>query len=232
MENGEAQPDRDRATKILDLFAQVVEPLAQALGEGCEAVIHDLSNMENSVYAIGGGVTGRSVGAPPTDLLLQHVLSGAKGNIIGYATKLPGGREGRSSTIIIRDPSTGTAVGALCLNIDVTNVQQAHHLLGAMLGFDPKTGNDEQSEAPTEAFPRTVAELTSQMVNEVISNSGIPVELMKKSHKLEVVEELERRGVFQVKEAVEDVATALDVTRFTIYNYLNELQSRTLEGIK
>ncbi|WP_372698279.1 transcriptional regulator [Arthrobacter sp. JSM 101049] len=231
MENDRSIADRDRARKILDLLSQVVEPLAVALGEGCEVVVHDLTNLENSIYAIGGGVTGRRVGSPPTDLLLQHVLGGAKSNIIGYATKLPGGREGRSSTIIVRDPVDDSAVAALCLNIDVTNVRQAHRLLGSLLGGDPESMVLPVPETPSEAFPRTVAELTTQMMKEVIDSTGIPVELMKKSHKIDVVAALNERGVFQVKEAVEDVASALDVTRFTIYNYLNELQDRSLEGI-
>lgn len=231
MEDDLSIPERDRARKILDLLSQVVEPLALALGKGCEVVVHDLTDLENSVYAIGGGVTGRTVGSPPTDLLLQHVLGGAKSNIIGYATKLPGGREGRSSTIIVRDPVNDSAVAALCLNIDVTNVRQAHRLLGSLLDADPGPAAAPQPEMPSEVFPRTVTELTSQMVNEVIGSTGIPVELMKKTHKLDVVAALNERGVFQVKEAVEDVATALDVTRFTIYNYLNELQDRSLEGI-
>lgn len=231
MKDDRAIPDQNRARKILDVLAQTVEPLALALGEGCEVVVHDLTNLENSSYAIGGGVTVRTVGSPPTDLLLRHVLSGAKSNIVGYATKLPGGREGRSSTIIVRDPVNDSAVAALCLNIDVTSVRQAHRLLGSLLNADPDSVAAAQPEVPSEAFPRTVSELTTQMVNEVTGSTGIPVELMKKSHKLDVVAALNQRGVFQVKEAVENVASALDVTRFTIYNYLNELQERSLEGI-
>ncbi|MGX9899123.1 helix-turn-helix domain-containing protein [Arthrobacter sp. SA17] len=46
---------------------------------------------------------------------------------------------------------------------------------------------------------------------------------MRKEHKVQVVAELERRGFFLVKQAAETAAIALGVTRFTIYNYLNEL---------
>ena len=38
-----------------------------------------------------------------------------------------------------------------------------------------------------------------------------------------VVGQLEERGLFLLKDAVEVIALALGVTRFTIYNYLNEL---------
>lgn len=226
--------DDQKVRETLDLLAGISEPLARALGEGCEVVVHDLTNLDNSVYAIAGGVTGRQVGAPPTNLLLQHVLSGAQGDVIGYPTSLPGGRTGRSSTIIIREPESGTPMAALCLNIDVTNVRIAHEMLGSLLATDQRTTSataESTAEAePTETFPHTVSELTSQIVAEVIASAAVPVELMKKAHKLEVVAELDRRGVFQVKEAVAGVAAALDVTRYTIYNYINELQGRAPEG--
>jgi predicted transcriptional regulator YheO len=40
-----------------------------------------------------------------------------------------------------------------------------------------------------------------------------------------VVEELQARGVFLLRDAVEMVAEALSVSKFTIYNYLNELSA-------
>lgn len=35
--------------------------------------------------------------------------------------------------------------------------------------------------------------------------------------------DLKRRGFFMLRDSIEDAASALGVTRFTIYNYLNEL---------
>lgn len=220
---------RRQARAMLDVLAQTVEPLAQTLGAGCEVVLHDLTNLPTSVYAIGGDVTGRTVGSPATDLLLEHVHAGAETNLIGYSTELPGGRDGRSSTIIVRLPD-GMPVAALCLNIDVTDLKQAHQLLGALLGSAAPADVPSVTPRTKEAFPRTVTDLTNHLVEESIAGIGVPVELMKKPHKVEVVHNLKRRGVFQVKDAVEAVAAALDVTRFTIYNYLNELDDQPLEG--
>jgi len=45
----------------------------------------------------------------------------------------------------------------------------------------------------------------------------------QKRHKIAVVNDLKDRGFFMLKESVEMAAQALQVTRFTIYNYLNEL---------
>ncbi|MGI8880727.1 MAG: helix-turn-helix domain-containing protein [Jatrophihabitans sp.] len=46
---------------------------------------------------------------------------------------------------------------------------------------------------------------------------------MKKRHKMRVVAGLEARGMFMLRDAVDTIAAALKVTRYTIYNYLNEI---------
>src|SRR5699024_12666193 len=115
----------------------------------------------------------------------------------------------------------------------------AHEMVGSLLetttparAENAAAEGSGRAEGPGthDAFPRTVGECTDQIGAEVIQAAGVPVGLMKKSHKLEVVAELDRRGVCQVKEAVAEVASALDVTRFTIYNYLNDLHARASEG--
>lgn len=56
---------------------------------------------------------------------------------------------------------------------------------------------------------------------------GAPIGLMKKARKIEVVRELERRGFFTIRKAADLAAQRLEVSRITIYNYLNELQAKS-----
>lgn len=222
-EGGElTQAERARADALLAVLAQVVDPLAATLGTGCEVVLHDLTGLPESVYRISGGVTGRGPGAPATDLLIQHMRAGAPDHLISYPTRLPDGREGRSSTIVVRLPD-GLPVAALCLNIDVSDLRRAHELLGGLLGDQAARIPEPAENTPNESFPRSVEELTGVLVQEAVAAQNVPVELMKKRHKLRVVARLQDMGVFLVKDAVETVAEAISVSRFTVYNYLNEL---------
>ncbi|QIS17235.1 helix-turn-helix transcriptional regulator [Nocardia terpenica] len=208
----------DEVAATLAVLEQVVGPLSQALR--AEVVLHDLTHLPDSVHAIAGGLTGRKVGAPATDLLLRHVHSGASEHLLDYPTELPHGRRGRSSTIIVRSPGGGVPVAALCLNMDVTDLVEAHRLLGALV-----SGNaGEQAADRRESFPRSVGDLIERLITEAVADTGVPVALMKKRHKIQVVSRLRERGVFAVKDAIETVAEALGVTRFTIYNYLNQLE--------
>ncbi|MFF9760768.1 MULTISPECIES: helix-turn-helix domain-containing protein [Streptomyces] len=50
---------------------------------------------------------------------------------------------------------------------------------------------------------------------------GMPLADLDRRAKQEVVRALEARGAFAVRHGVETVASALGVSRFTVYNYLN-----------
>jgi predicted transcriptional regulator YheO len=49
----------------------------------------------------------------------------------------------------------------------------------------------------------------------------VPLADLDRKAKQEVVRILEARGAFSVRHGVETVASALGVSRFTVYNYLN-----------
>ncbi|MEV7425247.1 helix-turn-helix domain-containing protein [Streptomyces sp. NPDC091212] len=50
---------------------------------------------------------------------------------------------------------------------------------------------------------------------------GIPLADLDRKAKQSVVRNLEARGAFSVRHGVETVASALGVSRFTVYNYIN-----------
>jgi hypothetical protein len=50
---------------------------------------------------------------------------------------------------------------------------------------------------------------------------GMPLAELDRKAKQEVVRTLESRGAFTMRHGVETVASALGVSRFTVYNYLN-----------
>ncbi|WP_282695280.1 helix-turn-helix domain-containing protein [Streptomyces sp. CC208A] len=50
---------------------------------------------------------------------------------------------------------------------------------------------------------------------------GVPLSELDRKAKQEIVRLLETRGAFSVRHGVETVASALGVSRFTVYNYLN-----------
>ena len=92
-----------------------------------------------------------------------------------------------------------------------------------MLPEVPAAPRGEVAEG--EVFASDVESLAQALLRQTITSARIPVDLMQKKHKLAVVAELKERGFFLIKDSIEDAAAALDVSRFTIYNYLNEIDS-------
>jgi hypothetical protein len=62
-----------------------------------------------------------------------------------------------------------------------------------------------------------------RMIASVESELGAPIADLSREEKQTAVRLLHERGAFQLRKAVEDVADALGVSRFTVYNYLNAL---------
>lgn len=189
-------------TGALAALIPVVNSLAGVLGPGSEVLLHDLRKLPNSIVAIAGDLTGRSVGGPITDLLLGLVRRGTTEDLTDYDTYAPDGRPVRSSTVFLHD-ADGVAIGCLCVNTE--------HPAGA--------------GAPrTETFPSTVDSLQRFLVRQAMDAVGMPVEHMRKQHKSQVVRRLDEAGFFLIRDAVDFLAGELAVTRYTIYNYLNEVR--------
>lgn len=231
--SGRPSAHRAERERLVELFRGLVEPIGRSLPMSAEIVLHDLDLLPNSIVAVHGDVTGRRVGDPATDLLLERAVSGELDTMVGYRTQLPDGRSMRSTTMIIRD-GAGQPVAALCINSDMS----MWHSLGRIAATMTETYSDEtapphlspvdradrtRNDEPLEVFARDVDELAAHLIHQAILEQGVAVDLMKKEHKLKVVRSLQGRGFFMLRDAVEMIASSLQVTRFTIYNYLNEL---------
>lgn len=205
--------------QLLATLQQLVEPLAATLVGPSEVIVHDLSRLPNSIIAISGDVTGRTVGDPATDKLLHAAVAGRLETSIGYRTTSPTGKRLLSTTIILHD-AEGAPAAALCINRDISEWEQLQALATALAGAPAPA---LQEEADEEVFVRDVDELGALLLAQAVAAAPVPVEDMKKEHKVEVVRHLRARGFFLLRDAAEMAAQALRCSRFSIYNYLNEL---------
>lgn len=164
--------------RLIQVLAELVQPLGQALPPSTEVVLQDLSRLPNSIVAVHGDVTGRKAGDPATDLLLHSGTGDELDTVVGYRTQLGDGRAMDDDACELPDlpvteaPATGPAP----------------HAVGT--------------------FANDVDELAAHLIDEAIRDQGVPVELIKKEHKLAIVSALQGRG---------------------IYNYLNEIGSAAVE---
>lgn len=164
-----------------------------------------------------------------TNLVLGMVRQHNVTDMFGYAGKTKDGRQLRCSTIFVRN-GDDIPVGCLCVNVDVTQWQHVQELLVAQLGSvtdgsgtAPRDPVGRAARQSVETFPTDVESLGHELVQRAIDDTGVPVNLMHKRHKLRVIAVLDDGGFFLIKDSVEFAAHALAVSRHTIYNYRNEL---------
>ena len=70
------------------------------------------------------------------------------------------------------------------------------------------------------------------MIAKILAEMGKTPAAMSREEKMEVVKRLEERGAFLVKRSAEQVAEALDLSRYTIFSYLKEIRHGDENGVR
>ncbi|GAB3974752.1 PAS domain-containing protein [Actinoallomurus acanthiterrae] len=204
---------------ILAALAPVIDGIAATLGSFCEVVVHDFRRPDKSVVAIAGSVTGRGVGGAMSEIGMGILARGDQAeDELNYITRARTGELIKSSTMVLRD-STGAVFGALCVNLDITAVNQAHALIGELAGATGPVA------VPTTTFGDDIGSVVDAIVDEHQLRQNKPWTDLSRAERLELFRNLSDRGVFAVRGAARQVAARLGISRASAYNYLAEARA-------
>ncbi|MCI9194169.1 MAG: hypothetical protein HFF14_01175 [Angelakisella sp.] len=204
---------------VLEAYGNLLDGLAQYLGNGYEIVLHSLEDLERSVVKIvNGHHTGRTVGAPITDLalsMLARITQQEGAPAISYFTQNRKGEPLKAATIAIQGENR-RIIGLLCINFYL-NTPFAQ----VLAAFTPPAA------APVrviETFGENTAELVEEAVArtrlQVDTQAAIPVSMKNR----QVVAILYRQGIFNIKNAVDLVAAAMGISKNTVYLHLRHIK--------
>jgi len=196
----------------------ILDTLSQIFGEkNFEFLLHDFRYPDSSLVYIRGKVTGREVGAPLTDRLWQiyQEQKDEAEDVINVRVRAREGNLINSSTVFVRNKE-GKILGSLGINVDISAFQIVVDSLNELIvGI---TSNNHEGVD----FARNVEEFLNDVLDQNLARK--PKAYLSKDDRLKIVKELDKQGVFLIKGAVEEVAKRLGVTRFSVYNYLEELR--------
>lgn len=224
--------------KEIKQYSSIVEFLGITLGPDYEVVLHDLSTPESSIVAIANGhISSRTVGYPLKKGFLEAMSDNTNSSHSAYHfsyTMAPkGGKMLRSSTLYIKDKND-IPVGLLCINFDDSRYQELSTQIFQLCHPDAFVKrniypNEETTffEAQTPAQQpedNSIPELMKDLIEDVVRQSNLDVHTMTQHQKQEITKQLQDKGVFQVKGAVDLVAKILQSSPATIYRYLNKLK--------
>ena len=212
-------------------YVKLVEFLGMALGPNYEISLHDLENSPNSVVAIANGtISGRSTGAPPTEMTLSLIAQKVhKDN--DYVVNLKGvsksGQNLRSSTMFIKEG--GELIGLLCVTCNVGRYEQiSREILELCNQPFSLAGSSDTKEIELvagdriETYANSVTEMTADILGAVAVELGAPVDRFSYEDKLKAVARLKNNGIFLLKGAVGEVARQMNSSEASVYRYLRQ----------
>ena len=218
---------------ILVHYKKLVEFLGMALGPDYEIALHDFSSDAREIVALANGaVSGRSVGAPLTDLALKMLVDKeyeTREYRANYKAVSKDDKVLRSSTLFIKD-ERGKPVGMLCVNFDGSKyadisdrIMQLCHPNEMIPSRVASSTADVLRSDTVENLSDSITETTAKVLRESLEDFGVPVERLTQEEKLSVVGRLDRRGVFLLKGAVGQVARELRCSEASVYRYIAKL---------
>lgn len=207
--------DSDKA--IIRSTYNIVDGIAAMYGEHTEVALHSLDIDNPSIVKIANGhVTGRSVGAPITNLAIEKLKDGNQVTE-PYFTRSICGKMIRSVTTIISNDNS-TPIAMLCIN---TNMDAPMHsvissMLPAGVSFDAITESPEVfSPSASDMLTTSISKFKSQ-----VDSMG----LTKAKRTKEIIRKMYSEGLFNVKDAVSIAAQEIEISPDTVYRYLRQFK--------
>lgn len=214
-----------------DQLKQIADLVAAQFGSAAEVVIHDFTGEldHTIVYIVNGHVTGRTIGDAPTQSFLKYMnVNHPRKSIekVRHISHLPNGRIIRSSTANFFDED-GTLNSSLCINQNITDLVA---LENAVKGLS-ESGQFETSVLSTngnefDLQPSSIHGMMDNIITEALAFIGTPPDKMNKDAKIKLLQFLDERGVFMIQKSGQKVCELLGISKFTLYNYLEEARGK------
>ncbi|WP_240027320.1 helix-turn-helix transcriptional regulator [Mannheimia haemolytica] len=193
----------------------MVDGIAALIGEHCEIVLHSLEFLEHSaIYIANGHNTNRKIGSPITDRALKSLHHMATDSVSKpYFTKAKGGVLMKSITIAIRNGKQHV-IGLLCININL-EVPTSQFLNSFIAPVDT---------ASEVTFASSVEDLVSQTIQTTIDDVMADRQISNNNKNRQIVISLFEKGIFDIKDSINQVAEKLDISRHTVYLYIRQIK--------
>lgn len=208
---------------------QIANLIAAQFGASTEVVVHDFTGEldHTIVYIVNGHVTGRHIGDAPTSSFINYIDSRKwKMDKLRFVSHLPDGRMIRSSSANFFAPD-GTLNSSLCINQDITDLVALENAVKGLSDanfFETTALSAGDNEFAIQ--PNSIHGMMDSFITEALSAIGTPPAKMNKEAKIKLIKYLDDRGVFMIQKSGQKVCDLLGISKFTLYNYLEEARGK------
>ncbi len=200
--------------------------LGKTLGPEYEIVLHNIDGDNHSIaHIINGNISGRSMDDPRTDLTFKYIQDQTVSKndyIINNKGIEKNNKVIRTSSLFIKDENN-KLTGMLCINFNGSKYVNLAKQILKLTNMENASIENQYLNYPIskiEDISSSITDATDKVVNQSIDASNIPVERLTPEEKIEIVRQLESKGVFMLKGAVSEVAEKLLVSEATLYRYI------------
>lgn len=205
--------DRVGSAELLARSKGFADGIATLFFPYAEVVVHDLK-VQRIAY-IANCLSQRRIG---DDSALENAELSHTEPVIGpYPKRNYDGATMRSVSIVVRD-KRGGAIGLVCINLNIGVFEQAHAALAQFVSGARLT------KQPQEIFQDDWQERINTYIHSWLGKRHAALNLLTRTQKRELVQDLYRSGAFQGRSAAEYIARVLNMGRATVFKHAKELK--------
>jgi predicted transcriptional regulator YheO len=208
---------------LLEPIIPVVKLLGNMLGKDYEILLHDVSQEKPFIVVLENGeVTGRDLNSKMTDLGNFLMTSPEAENVdflANYPSEAENGKPLRSGVVLIRDENH-VLVGFLSINYDMSRAHVLKNMGEFLTTLYPLTFSALKSERFTKVNDVSVDDI----LENIRQDCGKPLNYLNRPERMKCLEKLKEQGFFNLKGAVQILASEMGKSRYTIYADLRNLR--------
>lgn len=221
----------------LHYFSKLTKFLGTALGPDYEVALHDMENNNGALVAIANNyISGRGLGDPlfqNAQKMIEEKRYEIDDFVEHYYTMTDSGKVLRSSSMFIKD-EFGQLAGILCINFDDSRYHELSQKIMELC--HPDAYVEANFVFDINRVPNKLSGTDAKFIG---SNSDLTVastlkEIFRKHHlnpaklsfndKMLIIAEINELGIFNIKNAVKDVAKAINSSPASVYRYLSNIK--------
>lgn len=205
-----------------NFLTRFITNLGEFLGPGCEVVVHDYrKGFDHTVVEIvNGELSNRKVGDSPRGGLIvsfgKNVSTVDQPHIYFFTNRA--GRHFKSCTTFIADEEE-RVIGAVCVNTDITELTLHANTIQR---FIEQKKPEALPVAEENVFVNNVDDVLQHFLQQIEYLIGKPMSFMSKDEKIRALGYLDEKGVFKISKAAVLLCERFNVSKYTLYSYLDE----------
>lgn len=196
------------------VLSPMVEGIVALLFPYAEGAIHDLQT--GKIIAIYNNISKRKIGDPSVVTELGIEVKDFPDVFDPYYKTNWDGRKLKCTSVTIRDDD-GTPIALVCINFDTTVLENMSLQLDGFLKL-----KNSKALNPVEQFAVDWRKQISDYIESYATERNISPMVLTKKDKAEIIKQLYAHGLFNYRDAAAYIASTLNVSRTTVYNYLKE----------